>query len=193
MPPGLKRDLKKWEQKSERNSSIAKAAWGKRKDANAYERKQTKPDEADNVNVTVNVNGNVTVIDDEGVNTTSTPEFVNCVLLDTKTLNEKLYSDEGWIEATAMNLKSSITDVKNSIPEYITNLIASGKNKKTLQDAKSHFNNWYRKNKENGKSNGTTKEKPVAGRLTKSEIDRFDADTARLSEFIKSGGNDIRG
>ena len=37
----LKRDLKDWENKSERNREIANAAWSKRKDANAYERKRT--------------------------------------------------------------------------------------------------------------------------------------------------------
>ena len=46
----LKRDLKKWELKSERNSNIAKAMWAERKDANASERMQS-----DVVKVTVKV------------------------------------------------------------------------------------------------------------------------------------------
>lgn len=53
----LKRDLKKWEKKSERNKEIAIEAWEKRKNANAYER--IKNDTKNTVNVNVNVNDNV--------------------------------------------------------------------------------------------------------------------------------------
>lgn len=49
----LKRDLKKWESKSERNSLIAKEAWIKRKDANAYERKKRNAKNTDKDKVTV--------------------------------------------------------------------------------------------------------------------------------------------
>lgn len=48
----LKRDLKKWEDKSERNSEIAKAGWIKRKDANAYERIKVDANDADKDTVT---------------------------------------------------------------------------------------------------------------------------------------------
>jgi len=49
----LKRDLKKWEAKSQRNSEIAKASWEKRKDANAYERIKTDAKNADKDKVIV--------------------------------------------------------------------------------------------------------------------------------------------
>lgn len=49
----LKRDLKKWEYKSERNSEIAKAGWVKRKDANAYERIKVDAKDADKDTVIV--------------------------------------------------------------------------------------------------------------------------------------------
>ena len=40
----------------------------------------------------------------------------------------------------------------------------------------------------NGKFNNNGKERPVAGRLTQSEIDRFDIESARLAKFIEGGG-----
>lgn len=49
----LKRDLKKWESKSERNSLIAKEGWKKRKDANASERIKPDAKHADKDTVTV--------------------------------------------------------------------------------------------------------------------------------------------
>jgi len=61
----LKRDLRKWEEKSERNKEIAIAGWEKRKNANAYERikDDAKNADKDTVIVTdivkVNVNDNV--------------------------------------------------------------------------------------------------------------------------------------
>lgn len=131
---------------------------------------------------------NTLIPDYAETSTTLNQEFGTVNFLDTKTLNEKLRADESWIEATAMNLKTSVSNIENSIPEYITNIIATGNSKKTLKDAKSHFNNWYRKSRS---CNTNTKERPIAGRLTKSEIDRFDADTARLAKFIESGGDDI--
>lgn len=49
----LKRDLRKWEGKSERNSLIAKEGWKKRKDANAYECIKDDANDADKDKVTV--------------------------------------------------------------------------------------------------------------------------------------------
>jgi hypothetical protein len=46
----LKRDLKKWEKKSERNKEIAIASWEKRKDANVCERIKEDTKNTDNVN-----------------------------------------------------------------------------------------------------------------------------------------------
>jgi len=48
----LKRDLKKWESKSEKNSMIAKEAWAKRKDANAYKRTTSHAKNTDKDKVT---------------------------------------------------------------------------------------------------------------------------------------------
>jgi hypothetical protein len=61
----LKRDLKKWESKSERNSNIAKAGWIKRKDANECERIKVDANYADKDKdkVTVKVKDKVTVKD----------------------------------------------------------------------------------------------------------------------------------
>jgi len=57
----LKRDLRKWEKKSERNSTIAKEGWIKRKEANASERIKEDAKHADKDTVTVK--GTVTVKD----------------------------------------------------------------------------------------------------------------------------------
>ena len=55
----LKRDLKEWEQKSDRNREIANEAWKKRRDANAYESTKTDTKNTDNVNDNDNVTDNV--------------------------------------------------------------------------------------------------------------------------------------
>jgi len=138
---------------------------------------QSTSESTDSIDIPIT---NLPIYEEEGCSTTPKPQFGDCNLLDVKSLNEKLFSDEGWIEATAMNLKITIDEVKNAIPAYLANMVAGGANTKTLKDAKSHFNNWFRKRNEstknlsNGKSNnGTTKEKPIYGRLTKSEIEKF--------------------
>jgi hypothetical protein len=59
----LKRDLKKWESISERNSLIAKEGWVKRKYANASERNKAYAKNADKDKVIVKVNDKVIVKD----------------------------------------------------------------------------------------------------------------------------------
>lgn len=61
----LKRDLKKWEDKSIKNQAIAIEGWKKRKDANASERKKQDAKDADIDTVTVKVNVNDSVKDKE--------------------------------------------------------------------------------------------------------------------------------
>jgi hypothetical protein len=51
----LKRDLRKWEDKSKKNSEIAKEGWEKRKNANAYESVKVDANNADKDNVKDNV------------------------------------------------------------------------------------------------------------------------------------------
>lgn len=58
----LKRDLKKWQSKSLKNSEIAKERWSKRTDANAYERIKSDANHADKDTVTVTVTDTVTDI-----------------------------------------------------------------------------------------------------------------------------------
>lgn len=66
----LKRDLKKWESKSIKNSVIAKEAWEKRKDANASERIKSDAINADKVTVIVTdkVKDKVIVTDKGNIN-----------------------------------------------------------------------------------------------------------------------------
>lgn len=59
----LKRDLKKWEGKSLKNSEIAKLRWSKRTDANGYERIKVDANHADKDKVIVKVTDKVKDID----------------------------------------------------------------------------------------------------------------------------------
>lgn len=98
--------------------------------------------------------GNKSKVDEE--DKTATPQFGECVFYELPVLKEKLENDVGWIEATAMNLKISQDNVLQAIPEYIIHIRSRNILQKTLNDAASHFNSWYRLRNSNSNTNGKT-------------------------------------
>lgn len=121
----LKRDLRKWETKSEKNSRIAKEAWEKRKDANACERIKADAKNADSVSVSDKV-------------TVTIKEFVVDV--------DELMKSETW--CNTMCLKHSIKSLealKLWIQMFNTHLVTIAEEHKTEQAYKRHFNSWIQK------------------------------------------------
>ena len=149
----LKRDLRKWEQKSERNSDIAKAAWSKRKDANAYERKQTKPDEADSDSVIDSDS-----VSDKDILSKGEPEKF-CLIFKGETIRIKPYDflmqkKSTIIEAWYMNQYRGIDVAKF---EQLFNLECNGYNFEDdnhLQNTARVKLDWFKKQKHDQTING---------------------------------------
>ena len=81
----LKRDLRKWEKKSERNSEIAKARWDKRNDANACERIKVDANDTDKVTVIDKVTDKDIIINNkEGFANMPLPDDLPNILPDIK-------------------------------------------------------------------------------------------------------------
>lgn len=206
----LKRDLAGWEKTIEKKSDSGILGNLKRWHNDLYQKvidKEISLEESQNIakhrtaikniaNIAVTVTDTVTVTDINNINKKGAENF--CFILKGETIKSKPYDflmqcKGPIIEAWQMNIFRGIdtAEFENSF-----NLEYNGYNfndENHLQNtAKALMKNIFNKKNLNGNhNNGTTKERPVAGRLTKSEIDRFDADTARLAEFIKSGNNDI--
>ena len=87
-------------------------------------------------------------------------------------LFEILSDDEYWIEVSAKSHATTIDEIQIAIPKFLLHLKTSGIELKSIQDAKSHFNNWFRKVRQiEPKSNGDGVRK--IGRLSPNEINDF--------------------
>jgi len=60
-------------------------------------------------------------------------------------LFEILSADDYWVEISAKSHQCNIDEIQNAIPKFLLHLQSSGTEIKSIQDAKSHFNNWLRK------------------------------------------------
>lgn len=119
----LKRDLKKWEVKSERNSVIAKEGWVKRKQANASERIKPDANNADKVTVTVKV---------------TDKDIIN--------VEKEFLESPSWIEQTAMFLKVPIVWVKGNMSSFIQEKkLKCDIEKEGIEEVRRHFLNWAKK------------------------------------------------
>ena len=87
-------------------------------------------------------------------------------------LYEILSNDDYWIEISAKSHQTEIDEIQIAIPKFLLHLQSSGTEIKSIQDAKSHFNNWLRKIRQiEPKSNGDGVRK--IGRLSPNEINDF--------------------
>jgi hypothetical protein len=83
-----------------------------------------------------------------------------------------LSADDYWIEISAKSHQTEIDEIQIAIPKFLLHLKSSGTEIKSIQDAKSHFNNWFRKIRQiEPKSNGDGATK--IGRLSPNEINDF--------------------
>lgn len=86
-------------------------------------------------------------------------------------LFEILSADDYWIEISAKSHQCNIDEIQIAIPKFLLHLQSSGTEIKSIQDAKSHFNNWLRKIRQlESKSNPDDNK---IGRISRNEINEF--------------------
>jgi uncharacterized protein YdaU (DUF1376 family) len=69
---------------------------------------------------------------------------LNGVMYKISKLSLVMQSEDSWLESIARKYKCSITFATDKILDFIIHLEAQGEESKTLQDAKSHYDNWFR-------------------------------------------------
>lgn len=132
----LKRDLKKWEEKSKRNSLIAKEGWEKRKNANASSGNKNDAKNADT--------DKDTVIDkDTDINKIpSELEFLDyCKIIkgiDYKGLEFSLkakyeaWKDNSWKDGHGVKIKNWKSKIKNTIPHLKSMPVSNNSTQTTI-------------------------------------------------------------
>jgi len=105
----------------------------------------------------------------------------NQIFYDTQKLSLVLQAEDSWLESIARKYKCSITFATDKILDFIIHLEAQGEESKTLQDAKSHYDNWFRIQKDlklKTKNNATNRK--AGSPITNEEL---------LAAVIKRHGN----
>ena len=69
---------------------------------------------------------------------------LNGISYEISKLSLVMQSQDSWLESIARKYKCSITFATDKILDFIIHLEAQGEEAKTLQDAKSHYDNWFR-------------------------------------------------
>jgi hypothetical protein len=132
----LKRDLKEWEEIRQKRVESGKLGGrpkneekqNKAKKANGFYEKQSEAKKP--VNVTVNVNDNVTIKTDE--------EIQNNVFIE-------LSQSQRWIEVMCMNHKCNPDDLIKHLRTFYWHCLSNDYFKQDPSKAKKHFNNWINK------------------------------------------------
>ena len=87
-------------------------------------------------------------------------------------LFEILSADDYWVEISAKSHQCNIDEIQIAIPKFLLHLQSSGTEIKSIQDAKSHFNNWFRKVRQIEQQSQPDSDSKI-GRISKEEISRF--------------------
>ena len=85
---------------------------------------------------------------------------LNGISYEISKLSLVLQSEDSWLESIARKYKCTFEFARNKILDFIIHLEAQGEEAKTLQDAKSHYDNWFRIQKDlkiKTKNNGTNR------------------------------------
>ena len=85
---------------------------------------------------------------------------LNGISYEISKLSLVLQSEDSWLESIARKYKCTFEFARNKILDFIIHLEAQGEESKTLQDAKSHYDNWFRIQKDlklKTKNNGTNR------------------------------------
>jgi hypothetical protein len=91
-------------------------------------------DECNDLKVNISKVNKVNKVSNEG----------NGIFYDTQKLSLVLQSEDSWLESIARKYKCTFEFARNKILDFIIHLEAQGEESKTLQDAKSHYDNWFR-------------------------------------------------
>jgi hypothetical protein len=132
----LKRDLKEWEEIRQKRVESGKLGGrpkseekqDKAKKANGFSEKQSEAKKP--VNVTVNVNDNVTIKTDE--------EIQNEVFIE-------MTKSTSWIETMCMNHKVNPNELIEHLRKFYWHCKSNDYFKSNVSNARRHFNNWIQK------------------------------------------------
>jgi uncharacterized protein YdaU (DUF1376 family) len=69
---------------------------------------------------------------------------LNGISYEISKLSLVLQSEDSWLESIARKYKCTFEFARNKILDFIIHLEAQGEEAKTLQEAKSHYDNWFR-------------------------------------------------
>jgi uncharacterized protein YdaU (DUF1376 family) len=69
---------------------------------------------------------------------------LNGISYEISKLSLVMQSQDSWLESIARKYKCTFEFARNKILDFIIHLEAQGEESKTLQDAKSHYDNWFR-------------------------------------------------
>lgn len=128
-------------------------------------------DECNDLKVNISKVNKVNKVSNEG----------NVIFYDTQKLSLVLQSEDSWLESIARKYKCTFEFARNKILDFINHLEAQGEESKTLQDAKSHYDNWFRIQKDlklKTKNNATNRK--AGSPITNEEL---------LAAVIKRHGN----
>ena len=143
----LKRDLRKWEKRSERNSKTAKDAWSKRTHTNASERIKKDANEADSVSDSVS--------DSEEEKGKSSGQMIY-ELRNIQDLSKELLNEDAWVNVTCKSLCIEKESILGKMIDFLSHLSTTTDTAKTKIDFASHFIHYTRKQL-NLSKNGNTK------------------------------------
>lgn len=87
-------------------------------------------------------------------------------------ISQILNNDAYWLEVSAKSNQTTIEEIQIAIPKFILHLESSGVELKSVQDAKYHFNNWYRKIRQIEQQQQPVNDSKI-GRISQREITDF--------------------
>ena len=106
---------------------------------------------------------------------------LNGISYEISKLSLVMQSQDSWLESIARKYKCTFEFARNKILDFIIHLEAQGEEFKTLQDAKKHYDNWFRTQKDlklKTKNNATNRK--AGSPITNEEL---------LAAVIKRHGN----
>lgn len=146
----LKRDLKKWELKREKNRENARKRWDKK---NANECERIKSDANNAVSVSDSVRDSVIVSSKDDVvlnNTNNKKSFDPDGILNVEEIKKEYLSNSKVLESLVnepKNKLNSIDELKNFLNQFCSDLIQEGRNVTSRKDFGKYFLNCIRKGK----------------------------------------------
>lgn len=113
-----------------------------------------------------NENKNRNINKDKSVN-----KNTNGISYEIQQLSLVMQSQDSWLESIARKYKCRTDFARDKILDFIIHLEAQGEESKTLQDAKSHYDNWFRIQKDiNQKTKNNATNRKAGSPITNEEL-----------------------